>query len=63
MSPLRPEDEARMASLSQALEGVPLPVATAAVESGRVLNARTGRPAEWAPVATVLPVSERLRGT
>ena len=61
VSPLRPEDEARMASLSQALEGVPLPVATAAVESGRVLDARTGRPAEWAPVATVLPVSERLR--
>jgi hypothetical protein len=59
--PLRPEDEARMAALSRALEGVPLPEATAAVESGRVRDVRTGAPAVWAPVATVLPCSERLR--
>lgn len=61
VSPLRPEDEARMGALSQALEGMPLPAATAAVESGRVLDTLSGRPAEWLPVATVLPVSERLR--
>ena len=59
--PLRPEDEARLLAMAQALDAVPLPEATAAIESGRLVHADTGAPAAWEPVATVLPVSERLK--
>jgi hypothetical protein len=59
--PLRPEDDARLVALGRALEGVPLPEATAAVESGRVQDGASGAVAEWVPITTVLPVSERLR--
>ena len=40
---------------------MPLPEATSLVEEGRLVDAATGQPAEWKPVPTVLPVSERLR--
>jgi hypothetical protein len=46
--------------MARALDGVPLPEATSAVEEGRLVDAGTGRPVAWEPVATVLPVSERL---
>ncbi len=59
--PLLPEDEARLAAMAEALSGVPLPEATSLVEEGRLVDAIHGRPAEWRPVPTVLPVSERLR--
>jgi acetoin utilization deacetylase AcuC-like enzyme len=59
--PLRPEDEARLVGMSEALSGVPLPEATSLVEEGRLVDAATGRPVDWRPVPTVLPVSERLR--
>jgi hypothetical protein len=59
--PLRPEDEARLLAMAAALDGVPLPEATAAIESGRLAEAATGAPVAWEPVATVLPVSERLK--
>jgi hypothetical protein len=59
--PLRPEDEARLVAMAQALEGVPLQEATSLVEAGRLVHAATGQAAEWRPVPTVLPVSERLR--
>ncbi len=59
--PLRPQDEARLRALARALEGLPLPDATSAVDARRVVDAATGRPLSWEPVATVLPVSERLR--
>ena len=58
--PLHPADEARLRAIAQALEGVPLSEATSAVEEGRLVEAASGRPIEWRPVATVLPVSERL---
>jgi acetoin utilization deacetylase AcuC-like enzyme len=61
VSPLHPKDEARLRALAAALEGLPLPEATAAVAEGRVVDATTGAPAVWEPIATVLPVSERLR--
>jgi hypothetical protein len=61
VSPLRPEDDARLVALARALADVPLPEATAAVESGRVQDGATGAVAGWVPVTTVLPVSERLR--
>jgi hypothetical protein len=60
MRPLRPVDEARLRAMARALDGVPLPEATSAVEEGRLVDAGTGRPVAWEPVATVLPVSERL---
>jgi acetoin utilization deacetylase AcuC-like enzyme len=59
--PLHPADEARLRAIARALEGVPLPEGTAAVAEGRIVDAETGQPAVWEPVATVLPVSERLR--
>jgi hypothetical protein len=59
--PLQPEDEARLAAMARALEGVPLQEATTLVEEGRLVDAATGRSAEWRPVPTVLPVSERLQ--
>ncbi len=61
VSPLRPADEARLQALARAFSGLPLPEATAAFDTGRVVHADTGEPAQWTPVATVLPVSERLR--
>ena len=45
----------------EALAGLPLPRGDGAVESGRVRRRPDGAPAEWEPVATVLPVSDRLR--
>jgi hypothetical protein len=59
--PLHPEDEARLRAIAAALEGVPLAEGTSAVEGGRLVDAETGRPVDWQPVATVLPVSERLQ--
>jgi acetoin utilization deacetylase AcuC-like enzyme len=58
--PLDPRDEARLRRLAAVLAGLPLPEATRAVEQGRVLDA-DGQPVAWTPIATVLPVSERLR--
>jgi hypothetical protein len=59
--PILPEDEARLAAMAEALAGVPLPEATSLVEEGWLVDEATGRPCEWRPVPTVLPVSERLR--
>jgi hypothetical protein len=59
--PLHPEDEARLRAIAAALDGVPLAEGTSAVEGGRLVEAGTGRPVDWQPVATVLPVSERLQ--
>jgi hypothetical protein len=58
--PLHPLAEARLRAMARALEGVPLPEATVAVDEGRVVDAKTGAPVTWEPVATVLPVSPRL---
>jgi acetoin utilization deacetylase AcuC-like enzyme len=58
--PIDPRDESRLRRLAAVLAGLPLPEATRAVEQGRVLDA-DGQPVAWTPIATVLPVSERLR--
>jgi hypothetical protein len=58
--PLDPGDEARLRGLAEAFAGVPLSEATRAVEAGEVVDA-SGAPVAWKPVASVLPVSERLR--
>jgi acetoin utilization deacetylase AcuC-like enzyme len=59
--PLHPQDEALLRAAAAALEGLSLPEAASAIEGGRLIDAATGRPVEWRPVATVLPVSQRLR--
>jgi acetoin utilization deacetylase AcuC-like enzyme len=58
--PLHAVDEARLRAITKALEGVPLSAGTFAAEEGLLVDARTGEPAGWEPVATVLPVSRRL---
>jgi acetoin utilization deacetylase AcuC-like enzyme len=58
--PLHAVDEARLRAIAKALEGVPLSAGTSAVEEGLLVDARTGEPLAWEPVATVLPVSKRL---
>jgi acetoin utilization deacetylase AcuC-like enzyme len=58
--PLHAVDEARLRAIAKALEGVPLSAGTFAVEEGLLVDARTGEPVHWEPVATVLPVSRRL---
>jgi acetoin utilization deacetylase AcuC-like enzyme len=58
--PLQPADEARVRELARVLDGLPLAEAAAAVHAGRVVDVR-GQPVRWEPMATVLPVSERLR--
>jgi hypothetical protein len=59
--PLHAVDEARLRAIAKALEGVPLSAGTSAVEEGLLVGARTGEPVVWEPVATVVPVSRRLR--
>jgi len=58
--PLDPRDEARLRRIAEAVAGVPLPEATRAVEEGQVKDA-DGVPLSWQPVASVIPVSERLQ--
>jgi acetoin utilization deacetylase AcuC-like enzyme len=58
---LRPEDEARTRAVTEAVTGLPLAAAAAAVEEKRVVSAVTGEPVEWEAAPMVLPVSERLR--
>jgi len=58
---LAPEDEAHLASLERALEGLPLPAAARAAEEGGVVDAETGETVAWRPLTMVLPVSARLR--
>ncbi|MFH1176744.1 MAG: histone deacetylase [Acidobacteriota bacterium] len=58
---LRPEDAATYAALNQAVEGLPLWRASAAVDEGRVVDAASGQPVRWVPAPMVVPVSERLR--
>ena len=58
---LRPEDEARTRAVTEAVAGLPLAEAAAAVEDKRLVSGATGEPIEWEAAAMVLPVSERLR--
>jgi acetoin utilization deacetylase AcuC-like enzyme len=58
--PLEPREEGRMRCLVSALAGLSLPEAAAAVAEGRVVDAATGEPVRWEPVACVVPVSPGL---
>jgi acetoin utilization deacetylase AcuC-like enzyme len=61
MRSLDPVDEARLRALRAVLDRLPLAEATHAIDSGRVVDARTGEPAAWEPRPLVFPVSQRLR--
>jgi hypothetical protein len=57
---LEPADQARFDALYQALAGLPLPQAEAALAAGRVSDAATGQPVRWEPALQVYPVSAAL---
>jgi hypothetical protein len=57
---LDPREEGRLRGLVAALEGLSLAEAAAAVAQGRVVDARSGDPVRWEPVACVVPVSQEL---
>ena len=61
VKPLHPSDEGHLRAFSEALSGLTLAEAATAVAEGRVIDEATGEPAEWKPVPTVVPVSERLK--
>jgi acetoin utilization deacetylase AcuC-like enzyme len=56
---LSPQADGRFRALEEALAGLPLPRAAAAVEEGRVIDGATGRPFRWEPAPLLLPVSAR----
>ncbi len=57
---VRPEDAARARAVGEAVEGMTVAEAAAAIEDKRVVLAGTGEALEWPPALMVLPVSERL---
>jgi hypothetical protein len=57
---VEPRDEARWRALREALAGLPLAEAAAAVAAGRVVDRRSGQPVRWGPTPMVIPVSPRL---
>jgi acetoin utilization deacetylase AcuC-like enzyme len=61
VKPLRATDEGRLRAFSEALSGLTLAEAAAAVAEGRVADETAGGPAVWTPVPGVVPVSERLK--
>jgi acetoin utilization deacetylase AcuC-like enzyme len=61
VNPLRAADEARIQAFSRALADLTLAEATQAVAEGRVIDESRGRPAEWYPIPSVVPVSDRLK--
>ena len=58
---LKPEGEATLRALQDALRGLGLDEASQAVSELRVVDADSGAPVPWQPCPMVLPVSERLR--
>jgi hypothetical protein len=57
---LRPEDAARREALSQALAGLSLAEATAALAAGRVRSHPDGARVDWQPAPMALAASARL---
>ncbi len=58
---LDPADEPLFRALGQAVRGLPLAAACAAIEQDGLADAATGEVFSWRPFAMVLPVSEALR--
>ncbi len=58
---LNPADKAFVRKLEEALAGLGLAEASAAVEEGRVVEAKTGAPLPWPVMPMVFPVTDRLR--
>ncbi len=57
---VEPADEAWFRAVDDALAGLPLVVATAAAEEGRLVDRTTGEPVFWRPMPMVLPLTEVL---
>ncbi len=57
---LDPDDEARIASLEEALGDRSLSEATRLVAEGKVVDAETGEPFAWRPMVMILPTREEL---
>ncbi len=55
-----PEAEGRFRALSEALRGIPLAEASAALEFGRVVDRNSGERCNYRPAAMILPASEPL---
>ncbi len=60
VKPLHAVDDGRLGAFSRALAGLPLAEAAGAVAGGLVVDRSTGEPAEWKPIPSVVPVSEKL---
>jgi acetoin utilization deacetylase AcuC-like enzyme len=58
---LDPADEPLFRSLGDAVTGLPVAVACAAIEHGGLVDAATGEVFEWRPFRMILPVSAGLR--
>jgi acetoin utilization deacetylase AcuC-like enzyme len=58
---VRPEHEAVFRALYTALGPLPLDESSRAVDEGRVVDRREGKPVSWGACPMVVPVSERLR--
>lgn len=59
---LEPEHEGRFQAVARDLKGVPLALASEAIDLGCLIHADTGVPLPWEPAEQVLPVRDPLRG-
>jgi hypothetical protein len=58
---LEPEREGRFQAIVRDLKGVPLALASEAIELGCMIDADTGEPLPWEPAEQVLPIRGPLR--
>jgi len=58
---LEPEREGRLQAIARDLKGVPLALASEAIDLGCMMHADTGEPLPWEPAEQVLPVRGPLR--
>ncbi|HEY6073423.1 MAG TPA: hypothetical protein VIV15_08555, partial [Anaerolineales bacterium] len=59
---LEPENEGRFHAIARDLEGVPLALASEAIEMGCLIDAATGDLLPWEPAEQVMPIRGALRG-
>ncbi|MBI5577416.1 MAG: hypothetical protein HY896_13780 [Deltaproteobacteria bacterium] len=58
---LEPEREGRFLAIARDLKGVPLALASEAIETGCMIDVHTGEPLPWEPAEQVMPVRGGLR--
>jgi len=57
------EAEAHYRALDRAVSGLPLRVASWAIDRGELIDAKTGQPVAWKPSPMVMPVTDAARAT